>query len=478
MKQPTKESRNNPIGLWVFVICLLLFLGGLSTVGVAWGVRHALMQGQGSDLVMSATQKDAVLKIAEFPATVRDAIQYLRGLEKNPLLFSRSEKEKATWIRRFPAPEDPGYLLYSGLYRNESAWSVKLIRLADGKVLTSWEPDWKYVDSKITKKKFDQPVDLSNMRAIDPLLLDDSDIIFVTGTATVRMPACSRQPRWVLNETMHHSTDLDLDGSSFWSPSVDLSGFESNQRLHSAVRDDAIARVSLDGKLLDRWSFARISNDNELDFLLFNGNDAGDFNADPIHMNQIRVARIDSKFWKKGDLLVSLRNPNTVLLYRPATKKVIWRQTGPWLHQHSADFMNDHQISVFNNNVVLQSPPDDAFLTRQSGNEVMVYDFETNQVTQPFKSVLDAAHPRSIGEGRARILPDGGLFFEETENGRILRFSRDRLLWSFVNDHDDKHIGALAWSSYLTADEARKPLEALGAMHCLAPEAPAAARSP
>ncbi len=472
MKPPVAEkAKGSPIGLWIFVICSLLLVASVLTVGVAWAVRHVFMQGQGSDLVMTAGQKAAVMKIAEFPATVRDTIEYLRGREKNPLLFPRSEKEKASWVRRFPAPEDSGYLLYSGLYRNETAASVKLIRIADGKILTSWEPDWKAIFSRLTKKRFDDPVDLTNIRATNPVLLANGDIVFVTGSGAVRLPACGREPRWVLDETMHHSADLDVDGNGFWAPSVDANGFASNARLHSTVRDDAIARVSLDGRLLDRWSFAGISNDNDLNFLLFSGNDAGDFNADPIHMNQVRVAHTDSRFWKTGDLLVSLRNPNTVLLYRPSTRKVIWRQTGPWLHQHSADFVNDHQISVFNNNVVLQSPPEDAFLTRQDINEVMIFDFETGQVTQPFKSLLEAARPRSIGEGRARILPDGGLFIEETENGRILRFSRDRLLWSFVNDHDGNSIGALDWSSYLTADEARKPLEALAAAHCVVPEA-------
>ena len=122
---------------------------------------------------------------------------------------------------------------------------------------------------------------------------------------------------------------------------------------------------------------------------------------------------------------------------------------------------------MFNNNSILRElPVESDFLTPASINEVMVYDFDTNEISQPYKSLLEAARPRTVTQGRARILPDGGLFLEETDNGRILRFSRDRLLWSFVNDYDDKHLGALAWSSYLTADEVRKPLAALAALGC------------
>ena len=98
---------------------------------------------------------------------------------------------------------------------------------------------------------------------------------------------------------------------------------------------------------------------------------------------------------------------------------------------------------------------------------MMVYDFDTKEVTQPFATLLAEARPRTITEGRARLLPDGGLFLEETNNGRQLRFTKDHLLWSRVNDYDDKHIGLVSWSRYLTAEEARVPLQALAKRKCL-----------
>ena len=475
MTQNDKPTRR-AAGLWISGICMVLLIASLAAVGSGWAVRRAMLSTREADPAMSDRVKAEIMAVAMFPATARDTLRVLAGGLNNPFLSSRSDKEKPYWTRRFPAPEDSGYILYTGLYRGESSPGVKLIRIADGQVLASWTPDWGNIYSRLTKKKFQDDVDVSNIEATNPVLLDNGDVIFPTATGLVRQPACSRESAWVLDEIAHHSTDLDLDGESIWVPSVSKNAFEGNRRLRSFVRDDAIARFSLGGKLIDRRSMAAISNANDLDFLLFNGNKDNDFNRDPIHMNQIRVARMDSKFWQKGDLLVSLRNPNTVLLYRPSTNAVIWRQTGPWIHQHSADFVNDHQISVFNNNSVLKSPEEYAFLTPQSINQVMVYDFETNKITQPFKQLLEQARPRSIVAGRARLLPDGGLFLEETGNGRMLRFSRDRLVWSFVNDHDEKYIGALSdGSSYLTADEARKPLEALAARHCGAAGAGAAA---
>jgi hypothetical protein len=69
-------------------------------------------------------------------------------------------------------------------------------------------------------------------------------------------------------------------------------------------------------------------------------------------------------------------------------------------------------------------------------------------------------------EGRAEILPDGGLFIEESNFGRHLRFTKDQLLWSRVNDYDEGRIGMVSWSRYLTQEALNKPLAAIAARHC------------
>jgi hypothetical protein len=190
-------------------------------------------------------------------------------------------------------------------------------------------------------------------------------------------------------------------------------------------------------------------------------------NEDPIHINQIKVAHSDSRYWQRGDLLISSRHLSTLFLYRPSTNKILWHQTGPWMNQHSVDFVDAQRISVFSNNVVSGVPKKEhAFLTPKDLNRVYVFDFETKQVSQPYEALLAAAKPITLTEGRAQLLPDGGLFIEETNYGRHLRFTKDKLLWSRVNDYDEKRIGMVSWSRYLTAEEAREPLKALAAQRC------------
>ena len=88
--------------------------------------------------------------------------------------------------------------------------------------------------------------------------------------------------------------------------------------------------------------------------------------------------------------------------------------------------------------------------------------------SQPFAALLAESKPVTITAGQARLLPDGGLFIEETEKGRHLRFTKDKLLWSRVNDYDKNRIGIVSWSRYLTAEEARVPLQALASRQCQA----------
>ncbi len=448
-------------GLWLVAAFVVLFL---STVLITASLVRYAMTVPHRHLTEGEAQM--VITVAAFPGLVVAALQDLSisGFS-SALLLDRKATERPNWVRRFPAPEDTGYLLFSGIDPVAKKSLVQLIRIADGHVVAQWSPDWKAIYDKTSDKKWESKGNVRRLHAVHPLLLAGGDIVFNTAAALVRLSTCSMQPVFVLDRIMHHSLELDESGSAIWGPSVAQDGITENAYLNEAIRDDSLAHVSLNGQVLENRSFSRILLDNGLGVLLL-GHFGATFNFDPIHINQIQVAKNDSRFWLRGDLLISAAQMNTLFLYRPSTNKIIWHQTGPWMKQHSAEFVGDHSISVFDNNVVTPGPKGQEFFTLSDTNRVMVYDFETRQVTEPFAALLAVARPLTTFAGRARVLPDGGLFVEETEQGRHLRFSADRLLWSRVNDFDAKRIGIVAWSRYLTADEASVPLTALSAQKC------------
>lgn len=460
MNVDEKSTRESKAGFWVSVTAGLLLL----VLGTVLVTAALVYEATNEDSRHSRTQKH-ILSVAKFPSKVKRVLKELTGKGSNPFLKKKAEVEKAHWVRQFPAPEDDGYLLFSGADGEIKHSAVKLLRIADGRVMAQWTPDWEAVYAKLSDKKWEPKGRSSRATAVHPLLLDNGDIVFNTGKSMVRSDRCSTQPVWVLDKIIHHSNELALDGTSIWAPSVAEGYFAENPLLDKKLRDDSLARISLNGEVLENHSVSKILIDNGLRTLLL-GTSGHQFRDDPIHLNQISVAPADSKYWKRGDLLLSIRSLSTVLLYRPSTGKVIWHQVGPWMSQHSARFVDDHRISIFDNNSYSGAPKSEPFVKPGEINRVIVFDFATRQATEPYARLLAKEKPVTWNQGLARVLPDGGLFLEEANFGRHLRFTQDKLLWSRINDYDKEHVGIATWSRYLTPQEARAPLAAIAARPC------------
>ena len=450
-------------GLIAWIALVLFALVVVTAFVVGWAVRHTLSDGER----LSPGQKEVILFISNFPALVRESIGQIReSLNNAPsaLLVNRASVEGPQWRRSFPSPADPGYLLFAGLDPVEGHALVKLLRISDGKEMARWDPDWPYIYDHVTDKKMAPKGSFRNAIAMDPILLPTGDIIFNINLAVMRLNACSRQPAWLLDIRSHHSNELDSDGTT-WHPSVTNEAWSENSWIRERIRDDSLAHVAADGKLIDNRSFTNILDANGLGAMVY-GTSGWKLQPDPLHINQIRVAPSTGPYWQKGDLLISARHLSAIFLYRPSTGKIYWHQQGPWLNQHSPDFVGDHQISVFDNNVYAGAPPDKVFIHKNDINRVFLVDLATGETTEPYKKLLEEARPMTISHGRARMLPDGGLFVEDSNSGRHLRFTKDALLWSRVNDFDQERIGQVFWSSYLTADEAAQPLKALAQRQC------------
>jgi len=100
-------------GLVVWIVLAMLAVAIVTAIVSAWAARHALANGRH----LSAGQREFVLAVSDFPGMVRDALNEIGGFIGRPtmLMVERAKVEKPWWVRRFPAPEDPGYLLLSGL---------------------------------------------------------------------------------------------------------------------------------------------------------------------------------------------------------------------------------------------------------------------------------------------------------------------------------------------------------------------------
>ena len=169
-------------------------------------------------------------------------------------------------------------------------------------------------------------------------------------------------------------------------------------------------------------SVAEIFLENGLNYLLFaHGND---YEFDPIHLNDIQPVDYDSEYWKKGDVFLSLRSQSMVVLYRPSTNEIIWKGTGPFLHQHDVDILDNSRISVFNNRSINIIGNGDVNIV-DGYNEVNIFFFKTKEYSSYLKNSLSKNKVMTKAEGRSQILPNGDMYIEESDFARTIYFNSD-----------------------------------------------------
>ena len=148
----TTPSRNNHIFGWKFWVWLAsAFSLTLFVVAIIsdWAVRHVITAGGPR---FTESQSKIVRSLSEFPGLVRTAILDIQSLlENKPIAFLKDRKstEQPYWIRRFPAQEDSGFLLFSGIDPVAKQNTVQLIRISDGTLIAKWFPDWQKIFDKI-----------------------------------------------------------------------------------------------------------------------------------------------------------------------------------------------------------------------------------------------------------------------------------------------------------------------------------------
>ena len=72
-------------------------------------------------------------------------------------------------------------------------------------------------------------------------------------------------------------------------------------------------------------------------------------------------------------------------------------------------------------------------------NQVVIYDFETNDFSYKFKDQLENLKAKTISDGLSEILEDGSLFIDLRNEGRLLMIdSSGDLEWEYFNLYDKK----------------------------------------
>jgi len=430
------------IEIWILYLIILLSI--LFATGFGVLVRQELVGN-----IKAGWISKTALTLAEIPVNIKKILVDDLVVEDR---FSTLDGFNGT-----PNSEE-SYLLLSRYEGDLQEGIIELVDLTNFEVLHTWNPDIDALNDLVEQvdefEYLERDANNKRSRLIHPKLLQDGGLLFQDTTPLRKIDGCSNLVFQNSHDRFHHSIETDID-ASIWVPShiypqsLPVEKFGRNLIQDGGFYDDAIVKLSPNGEILFEKSVPQIFLDNGLEYLLFSVGDRL-FDSDPIHLNDIQPVNFDGEFWKKGDVFLSVRHQSMIILYRPSTNKIIWKGTGPFFHQHDVDILDEHRISIFNNN--FKYFVEDGVV--DGHNEVMIYNFKTNKYSSYLEESLAQNDVRTITEGRSQILTNDDLFIEESYYARILYFNADgSLRWTYVNRAGDEKVYRLGWSRILYMEE-------------------------
>lgn len=368
-------------------------------------------------------------------------------------------KGKRGFIRHDPSFEDKGYILLSRYSDTDGQSVVELISAANGEIVFRWIPDLKSISalSESDDPEIIKRLELARFRTVHPLAMNDGGLIFNPASGPlIRIDACGK-PRWLIDGKFHHSIERDSDGN-IW-----VAGRNAESHLDPPIGghvDDTITLVSPDGEVLFNRSVSAMLVANGLRGVVYQNQEADNIHLNDIHPLSRQQALQMGSSARAGDVILSMRTPSAIALYRPSEDRLIWMETGPWLYQHDPDPLPDGRISLFGNDIV------GSYRDKSARSAIYFFDPATGGAEKRYEKAIEATELRTATEGRLRILDNGDAFVEEQNFSRLLRFSETGVRWSYVNAMRNGSFGYLHWSRYLHGHEAVDLLSTLETVQC------------
>jgi Arylsulfotransferase (ASST) len=257
---------------------------------------------------------------------------------------------------------DDDRVLLAGFF--EQSNEIRLIR-RDGSIVARWPLAFSKIFTD-TRHIHRPPATDWNIDTHGALILPDGSVVFNFERAgLVKLDRCGKV-LWKVAKETHHSVER-AQGGGYWVPARRYVLKETTPRFppfKAPYFEDTILRVSEDGQVLLETSLAELLYQNNMEALL-TANTETLTHQEITHLNKVAELSIemarDFPMFAPGDLLLSMRGQNTVLVVDPASQHVKWWSVGPWIRQHDPEFKSGGTISVFNNNGyarVLSTPGD------------------------------------------------------------------------------------------------------------------------
>ncbi len=339
------------------------------------------------------------------------------------------------------------------LYGSSETLGADLVAM-DGQVQHSWRPTYDDVWPTGVALPYPRPASIDQAICRKPHVFADGSLLCVLhlkdgftpyGGGVIKMDRDGKIIwRWFGHA--HHDLMVRPDDGAI----VTLSQFlatKADPRFASIMPPsliDELVVLSADGQMQQTISLFDAVADTSFRWVLYP--QWRHTNLDPMHANSVHIISAAEAAMiagvEAGQILISLRNPSTLVVIDLETEKVVWAKRGDWHHQHDAGFTAAGGLVMFDN----QGPVLGAGI---KGSRMLHLDADSAQPILIYDGLTDGqqagAWPLySDVKSAAQLLPNGNVLITESMRGRLLEVTpQGAVAWEYINPvrHDDN--GAL-----------------------------------
>jgi arylsulfotransferase ASST len=401
-----------------------LICGGVLTLFAAAGIwgfyihRNHVFPYRSSHEVLKWLRADAPRRFHLVKADARRPISpaEIERLGQLPYLRGYRPPSGATSVLRHdPARADEGW----NLFVSGHAPAATLMDM-DGKVLHTWTADVTKAFPNLVVRSADRRESTRFLR--DAHLLPGGDIIvMMQDIGVVRLDLDSRV-RWSWEAPVHHELFVEPSGG-VWALTHALT---KTSDLHSdePIWDDYVVQLSPQGQPVRKISILESLRRSSYAPLLTRLA----HEEDVFHTNSLQVldgtAADRSPLWRKGNLLLSIRNLELLAILDPDARRLVWALTGQWHQQHCGRLLPNGHLLLFDNLGSLHA-----------ASRILEVDPWTQQVVWSYGGVPGQDF-FSETNGFLRRLSNGNTIVGETNVGRVLEVTPEGdVVWEFVSPY-------------------------------------------